>query len=167
MALACRSSVAAIGFGLTAYPIGVERGYISIIRTCRNWQRERASSFCIAPRDPPLHFSVEFLKLLLVVCAFTRVKIEAFVPAAFIKDTLFRIATEKLFADDRLAVLVFALDHAHLFEQRNKRGVLFHRRGNVMSAPRKRDRSIRTGARRAARSVLEFEENEIVKIGVF
>src|SRR5215213_11128043 len=119
----------------------------------------------IAPRDPLVNFGIKFLKLLLVLGSFTGVKIESFVPASFIEDTLLRIAAEKLLADDRFAVFVFSLDDTDLVEQRHERGVLFHRCGNVMRAPGEGDQSIRAGARRAAGCALELEQDEVGKAG--
>jgi hypothetical protein len=49
------------------------------------------------------------------------VKIESFVPAAFIEDAFFRIATEKLFAMTGSPFLILAFDDAHFVEQRDER----------------------------------------------
>src|SRR6185369_17924671 len=127
----------------------------------RHWKGERATSFSIAPRNPLIDFSVEFLKLLLVVRGFTGVKVEPFVPASFIKDALFRIAAEKLLADYGFAVFVFAFDDAHLVEQRYERGVLFQRCGDVVRAPREGDQAIRAGARRATGRAFELDQDEV------
>src|SRR6185437_1069613 len=103
----------------------------------------------------------ELRKLLLVVFSLAGMEIETLVPASFIEDTFFRIATEKLFANHRLAMLNLAFDDAHLIEQRNERGIFFHRRGNVMRAPRKRDHAIRTRTRRATGRAFEFDQYEL------
>src|SRR6185369_15820110 len=140
----------------------IESRDFSVVGTSRHRKRKRAAALTVAPCNPPVNLGVELLKLLFVAVTRTGVKVKPFVPATFVKDAFFRIATKELLGNHGLAVFVFSFDDAHLGKKRDERRVLFHRRGNVVRAPGKGDRTIRAGARRSTRRTLELDENKIV-----
>src|SRR5690606_23587632 len=92
----------------------IERNNRFVTRTFRDRKRECAFSGGVAPFDPFVQPGLKTLKFAAVVFAFTGVQIQAFVPAAFVKNAFFGFAAKKFFANFAAA---FALENIHFVEQ--------------------------------------------------
>src|SRR5262249_9094187 len=102
----------------------------------RSGNSERAPSFAVAPADPAIDFFVKPLMLRLIVHTLAGVQVQPFVPASEMENALLRIAAQKLFADDWLALGVAAFEDADVIEQCHEQLVFCGRGGDIVRALR-------------------------------
>ena len=141
---------------------GVERCDLRVGRPRGDRDRERAPAALVAPGGKPRDLGVESGLLPCVLGRRAGVKPQAFVPPSAIEETLLRLATEELLADDGIARRVGAGHDAHFAEQRDERAVLPHRHGDVVRAPGICRDFVRATARGSAGRRVELQQDEVV-----
>ena len=85
---------------------------------------------------------------------------------AFDGDSLLRIAAQVLLSDSWLALIIDAFENVHLLKDFDQEMVLRERRGDVVRSPRVRRDGRGRAAGRAARVLLQLQNDEVAKAGL-
>src|SRR3982750_3960556 len=102
------------------------------------------------------------LALFFLIVAY--VKVQAFVPAAFVKDTFLRFAAQELFFSNDLIVRAVAVEQRHLIEKLYQLKILLKRNRQIVCSPRIVDRLAFTAACRSTGLLLKFKKNKVMEV---